>query len=391
MTEKPKKYDCIFKVDAVKLSYEKATIKECADELGILPCILTRWRQEYQKFGSGSFKGSGYAKFHPDNRSTFELEKKYKESELRFAILKNATLYLYQGDLIIYEFIKDNEKKYPITQMCRVLEVGIGRYLRWKKHGMPEKQQYMFLLKKDITSIFFKFKKHCGKRQITTELHKLGYKIIDRQVSFYMKQLGLRRVLKRKFKATTDSNHNYYTAPNILNQNFNTDAPSKVWVSDITYIQTSRGFLYLTVIMDLFDRKIIGWSLGCRLFTATTTLPALEMALKNRRASKGLLFHSDRGIQYANKAFTKKIKSFEFIPSMSRKGNSIDNAVSESFFNSLKRELIHRKSTLISQKRMKDEIIDFIENWYNKKRMHSALGYKTIEEFTANNNLSMPE
>ncbi|MNR27559.1 Integrase core domain protein [compost metagenome] len=115
------------------------------------------------------------------------------------------------------------------------------------------------------------------------------------------------------------------------------------------------------------------------------------MALKKRRASKGLLFHSDRGIQYANKAFTKKLSSFEFIPSMSRKGISIDNAVSESFFNSLKRELIHRKSTLISQKRMKFQIIDFIENWYNKKRMHSALDYKTIEQFNANNKLHMPE
>ncbi|TDO97099.1 IS3 family transposase [Flavobacterium sp. 245] len=391
MAEQRKKYDRIFKENAVKVSYEKDTIKECADELGILPCILTRWRAEYQKFGSGSFQGSGYAKFHPDNRSTFELEKKYKESILKFDILKNATPHLYQGDLIIYQFIKDNEKKYSIAKMCKVLEVGIGRYLRWKKHGMPEKQKYMFLLKKDITSIFFKFKKHCGKRQITSELHNLGYKITDRQVSFYMKQLGLKRVLKRKFKATTDSSHNYYTAPNILNQNFSIDAPSKVWVSDITYIQTSRGFLYLTIIMDLFDRKIIGWSLGCRLFTATTTLPALEMAVKNRKVSKGLLFHSDRGVQYANKAFTKKLTSFEFIPSMSRKGSSIDNAVSESFFNSLKRELIHRKSTLISQKLMKAEIIDFIENWYNKKRMHSALDYKTIEQFNANNNLSMPE
>ena len=391
MVEKRRKFDYVFKENAVKLSYEKSSIKQCADELGILPCILTRWRQEYQKFGTGSFQGSGYDRVHPDNRIIFELEKKYKESKLRFEILKNATPYLYQGDLIIYEFIHDNEKKYPITQMCRVLEVGIGRYLRWKKQGMPKKQQYIFLLKKDITSIFFKFKKHCGKRQINTELHKLGYIITDRQVSFYMKQLGLRRVLKRKFKATTDSSHNYYTAPNILNQNFKTDGPSKVWVSDITYIQTSRGFLYLTVIMDLFDRKIIGWSLGCRLFTATTTLPALEMALKNRRASKGLLFHSDRGVQYANKAFTKKLSSFEFIPSMSRKGISIDNAVSESFFNSLKRELIHRKSTLISQKRMKFQIIDFIENWYNKKRMHSALDYKTIEQFNANNKLDMPE
>ena len=381
------KYDRAFKENAVKLSYEKSTIIEVADDLGIVPCLLTKWRQEYQRFGAGSFQGSGFPKVHPDNLSCFELEKKHKESELKFDILKNATPYLYQGNLIIYQFIKDNEKKYSITKMCTILEVGIGRYLRWKKYGMPKKQQYVTLLKKDITSIFYNFKKKCGKKQITKELHKRGYEIVEGQVSFYMKGLGLRSAAKRKFKITTDSNHNYYIAPNILNRNFKTDAPSKVWVSDITFIQTNIGFLYLTIIMDLFDRKIIGWSLGCRLFTATTTLPALEMAVKNRTVIEGLIFHSDRGVQYANKAFTNKLNSYQITSSMSRKGNSIDNAVSESFFNSLKRELIHRKSTLITQKLMKSEIFDFIENWYNKKRIHSALGYKTIEQFTAINNL----
>jgi putative transposase len=380
-----KKYDRIFKVSAVKLSYEKTTIKECAQEIGILPCILTRWRQEYQKFGEGSFQGSNCARVHPDNRSTFELEKKLKESELRYDILKNATPYLYQGNRKIYQFINDNEKKYSIAQMCRVLEVGNGAYITWKYNGVSKKQQYMFLLKKDITSIFFNFKKHCGKRQIAIELIKLGYKLDQRQVSFYMKQLGLRRVLKKKFKVTTDSKHTYYISPNVLNGEFTINAPSKVWVSDITHIQTKIGFLYLTIIMDLYDRKIIGWNLSCRLFTATTTLPALEMAVKNRAVSKELIFHSDRGVQYANKAFTKKLNSYGCISSMSRKGNSTDNAVSESFFSSLKRELIHRKSKLIKQKLMRAEIIDFIENWYNKKRIHSALGYKTIEQFTAIN------
>lgn len=383
MTEKLKKYDRIFKENAVKLSYEKSSLKEFSDELGIVPCLLTRWRKEYLKFGAGSFHGSGYVRVHPENRFSFDLEKKSIESELRYEILKNASPYLYQGDLIIYQFIINNEKKYSITQMCKVLEVGIGRYLRWKKNGISEKQQYITLLKQDITSIFLRFKKHYGRKKITKELHKLGYQIVERQVSFYMKQLGLRRIAKRKFKATTDSNHNYYVAPNVLNRKFKVDIPSKVWVSDITYIQTNRGFLYLTIIMDLFDRKIIGWSLSCRLFTAKTTLPALEMAVRNRPISIGLIFHSDRGVQYANKAFTTKLNSYECIRSMSRKGNSIDNAVSESFFNSLKRELIHRKSKLISQKLMKGEIFEFIENWYNKKRIHSALNYKTIEEFTA--------
>lgn len=387
MTKKNKKYDRIFKENAVKLSYDKSSLKEFAKELGILPCLLTRWRQEYQEFGAGSFHGSGYDRVHPEKKRIFELEKKSKESELRFEILRDASPYLYQGNLIIYQFIKTNEKKYSILKMCSILDVGYGRYHRWRKEGISEKQQKIALLKKDITSIFYNFKKHYGKKKIAKELHSLGYKIVDRRVSFYMKQLGLYRIPKRKYKVTTDSNHGYYTAPNILNREFKVTTPSKVWVSDITHIQITGSFIYLTIIMDLYDRKIIGWSLSSSLSTQKTTLAAWEMAISNRTVANGLIFHSDRGVQYANKAFTKKLDSNKCIRSMSRKGNSLDNAVSESFFNSLKRELIHRKSKLISQKKMKEEIFEFIENWYNKKRIHSTLNYKTIEEFNAINNL----
>lgn len=378
--KKYKKFDRIFKENAVKLSYEKRTIKECAEELGILPCILTRWRQEYLKFGTGSFPGSGYDRVHPEKKKSFELEKDCKDSELRFEILKKGTPYLFQGKLIIYQFIYDNEKIYPITKMCKVLDVGVGRYIRWKKKGISEKQKAITLLKEEITSIFLSFKKLYGRNKITKELHKLGYKITERHVSFYMKQLGLRRIQKRKFKATTDSKHNLYTAPNILNRNFKADTPSKVWVSDITYIQTNKGFLYLTIIMDLYDRKIIGWCLSSDLSTDKTTLIALEMAVTNRKISNGLIFHSDRGVQYANAAFTNKLDSYKFIRSMSRKGDHLDNAVSEAFFSSFKRELIH-KNNLLNQQQLKIDIFEYIENWYNKIRLHSALNYKSIEEF----------
>ncbi|MBF4519432.1 IS3 family transposase [Flavobacterium sp. ANB] len=385
MAGKYKTYDRIFKENVVLLSYEKRTLKEFADELGIYPHYLTKWRKEYEKFGGGSFCGSGYERVHPDNKKFFELEKTSKESKLRFEILKNASPYLYQGNLIIYQFIKDNEKKYSIAQMCKVLGVGNGRYIRWKYNGVSEKRRQIALLKEDIKTIFFRFKKHYGRNKITQELHSLGYKISKEQVTFYMRQLGLRSVKKRKFIVTTDSNHNHYTAPNVLNREFKANDYSKVWVSDITYLQTTKGFLYLTMIMDLYDRKIVGWSLGSRLSTNKTTLPALEMALTNRKVLSGLIFHSDRGVQYANKAFTRKLDSYKCIRSMSRKGDHLDNAISESFFSSLKRELIDRKSNLLSKKQMKVEIFEFIENWYNKNRIHTALNYKTIEQFNSVN------
>ncbi|WP_337967206.1 IS3 family transposase [uncultured Flavobacterium sp.] len=387
MAGKYKKYDRIFKVNAVKLSYKRSTLKELAEELGILPCLLTRWRKEYLKFGEGSFQGSGYDRVHPYEKPIFDLEKKSKEYELRYEILKNATPFLYRGNLAIYQFIRDNEHKYSILRMCEVLEVGYGRYHRWKNNGISEKQRQINILKDDITSLFFRFKKHYGRYKITKELHKMGYKICIKRVGFYMRQLELNYVKKRKFTATTDSKHGYYIAPNVLNRDFKVSDYSKVWVSDITYLQTQKGFLYLTIIMDLYDRKIIGWSLGSRLSTIRTTLPAWEMAITNRTVSNGLIFHSDRGVQYANRAFRNKLDSYKCIRSMSRKGDHLDNAVSESFFSSLKRELLDQGSNLLTRKQMKAEIFEFIENWYNKKRIHSTLNNKTIEQFNTINNL----
>lgn len=157
-------------------------------------------------------------------------------------------------------------------------------------------------------------------------------------------------------------------------------------MSDITYIQTKEGFLYLTTIIDLYDRKIIGWSLSNGMSTEETSLAAWKMALKNRIVQKGLIFHSDRGVQYANKKFSNTIESYNIRRSMSRKGNCWDNAVAESFFKSLKTELIYGNK-LISKERMEMEIFEYIEIWYNKKRRHSTLNYKTIEEFNIQNRI----
>jgi len=384
MVKKYQKYDRLFKEQAVLKSYKRKTLKEAAAEIGIRPCILTRWRQEYQRFGAGSFCGSGYARVHPDERLLFDLKKQCRESELRLEILKEGTPYLFQDQLKIYGFIKSREKKYPLTKMCRVLDIGVGRYLRWKKNGLSKKKQELLSLKKDITTIFLHHKKLHGRNKIAQELHSLGYKITDRQVSFYMKQLGLRSMRKRKFKKTTDSRHNYLVSDNILNGSFKTDSPSKVWVSDITYIQANKGFMYLTVVIDLFDRKIIGWSCSNRMFAKTTSLAAWEMAVIRRTPKEGLIFHSDRGVQYANKAFTSILDSYGCTRSMSRKGTHWDNAVAESFFSILKKELIHRVK-LLSHKQLNVEISDFIENWYNRDRRHSFLNYKTIPEFNALN------
>ena len=388
MSGKYRKFNYTFKENAVLLSYEKSSLKDFAEELKIDPSVLCRWRREYKKFGTGSFLGSGNVRVHPDSKRLFELEKKSKKSAIKLEISKNGLPHLFQGKLITYQFIKNHEKVYSIDQMCKVLGICGRIYFKWKKNGIPKKHQEVALLKEEITSIFLNSKKRYGRKQITKELNIRGIKIAERQVSNYMQMLGLRRIVKRKFKVTTNSMHKYYIVPNILNRQFKVDGPSKAWVSDITYIQTKIGFLYLTIIMDLYDRKIIGWSLSTNLFTTSTTLPALEMAVTNREVLDGLIFHSDRGVQYANRAFASKIKSYEcVVRSMSRKGDHLDNAVAESFFGSLKRELIYQNTKLLNQMEMTEQIIEYIENWYNKKRTHSALNYRTIEQFNTIDNL----
>jgi transposase InsO family protein len=206
-----------------------------------------------------------------------------------------------------------------------------------------------------------------------------------------MKELGLRSKLSKKFKVTTDSKHNYLVVENVLDRNFMAANASQAWVSDITYIQTKEGFMYLTIIMDLYDRKIIGWGLSNGMSTEETSLAAWKMAITNRMVQKELIFHSDRGVQYANKKFANTIESYGVIRSMSRKGNCWDNAVAESFrfgdpIKTLKAELIYGNK-LITKEQMELEIFQYLEIWYNKKRRHGALNYKTAEEFNNQNRI----
>jgi transposase InsO family protein len=194
-----------------------------------------------------------------------------------------------------------------------------------------------------------------------------------------MREQGLKARQKRKFKNTTDSNHDLPIKRNILNRQFKVSQPNKVWVSDITYIYTKEGWLYLAIIIDLYGRKVVGWSMNERI-TKELVLEALEMAINRRKPARGLIFHSDRGSQYASHEFQRMLWEHGFISSMSRKGNCWDNAVSESFFSTLKTELIYQNQ-YESRGEAKRDIFQYIEIFYNRFRLHSALGYKSPEEY----------
>ena len=286
---------------------------------------------------------------------------------------------------MIFDFIKNHAEIFPIEKMCKVLKVSQSGYYRWKTAAISQRLQKKTVLKEKITAFYFESKQRYGSPRITMELNILGYKISRITVAKYMRELGLKSKLSKKFKVTTDSKHNYLLVENVLNRQFLVPQPSKAWVSDITYIHTKEGFLYLTTIMDLYDRKIIGWSLSDGMSTNETTLASWKMAIRNRNAQKGLIFHSDRGVQYANNKFANVLDSYKVTRSMSRTGDCWDNAVAESFFKSLKTELIYGNK-LITKEQMKLQIFEYIEIWYNQKRRHSALKYMTIKEFNNQSN-----
>ncbi|WP_286406190.1 IS3 family transposase [Myroides marinus] len=278
-----------------------------------------------------------------------------------------------------------HENEFPSGKMCKVLGVSSSSYYHWKRSPKSLREQKKQELKQVVKDVYFEFKQRYGSPRISAELKARGYKISEPTVAKYMKELGLRSKLAKKFKVTTDSKHNYLVVENILERRFKQTAPCKAWVSDITYIPVKEGFVYLTTVIDLYDRKLIGWSISKSMNTEDTTLAAFKMARKNRPFKAGLIFHSDQGVQYANKKFTNVLEAFKVTRSMSRKGNCWDNAVAESFFKSLKTEIIYG-NLLVNRQKMEKNLFEYIELWYNKKRRHSHLGYLTIEEFNQSMN-----
>lgn len=276
--------------------------------------------------------------------------------------------------------MKKNCSIFSIEKMCSVLGVSRSGYYNW----LVSKPCKRILENKEITSriiaIFNKSKCTYGSPMIAEALKKESVMVSRPRVARLMKQAKIQSKRKRKFLVTTDSNHKYPVVENKLNRNFKFDELGKAWVSDITYIPTMQGWLYLTTVMDLADRKVIGWALSKTMRASDTSIAALSMAVQNRPVTKELIFHSDRGVQYACSELTKYLDNNKnFKRSMSRKGNCWDNAVAESFFKTLKCDLIYgRRFKTLNEAKV--SIFEYIEVWYNRQRLHSSLGYRTPKQ-----------
>jgi putative transposase len=282
-----------------------------------------------------------------------------------------------------FAWIQGHQDDWPIEVLCEVLNVTRGGYYDWMSQPDPTPtQRRQEELLERIRAAYETSRQTYGSPRITAELNSGGVRACRNTVAKCMQKAGLRPRRRRKFvPTTTDSNHDLPIAPNRLDRDFAAAAPNRKWVCDLTYIWTDQGWLYLATVMDLFSRRIVGWSMQDHLRTSLTS-QALMMALQARRPQPGLLHHSDRGVQYASEEYQRLLKTHGMVCSMSRTGDCYDNAAAESFFATLKRELINGKryATLEEAKR---DLFEWIEVFYNRQRLHSALEYVSPEAFEA--------
>lgn len=270
---------------------------------------------------------------------------------------------------------------FPVTKMCRTFKVSPSGYHRWKTASISARAAENIKLVERIKYIHHETDRIYGSPRITACLRDEGMKVSRPRVARLMKKHDIQSKMRRKYKVTTDSQHKYPISPDLLNRNFTADKPGKVWTSDITYVRTREGWLYLTVVLDLFNRRIVGWSMSDRMTASATVLPALEQACVRCRPKTGLIFHSDRGVQFACNDFREQLSYCQMIQSMSGKGDCYDNAVTESFFSTLKKELVY-DHTYRTRREARQSIFRYIEIFYNRIRKHSSLGYLSPDQFT---------
>ena len=278
-----------------------------------------------------------------------------------------------------FAFIHGEKAAYAVRRLCRVLEVTPSGYYAWLHRGPSAHQRDNDRLQVRIRAIHTASRGTYGSPRICEQLRQDGVPVGRARVARLLQDMGLIGLPVKRFRHTTDSDHQRPVAPNVLDRNFDATQPNERWSTDITYLWTWEGWLYLAVILDLFSRRVVGWAVQPHL-RAELALEALHMALGRRVPDAGLVHHSDRGVQYAADAYQRVLRNHAIVCSMSRKGDCWDNAVSESFFATLKTELIHRQPWP-TRRRAKDAVAEYIEGFYNPYRLHSSLGYVSPNDY----------
>lgn len=284
-----------------------------------------------------------------------------------------------------FAFVQAHAAEYAVTTLCRVLRVSKAGYYAWAKRQAAEPEGGSARRREEATLLAAIRRLHAasdktyGSPRIHRDLQAEGRRHGAKRIARLMRAAGIRAKTPRRFRTTTQSDHAYPVAPNVLDRHFGPTAPDRVWVGDITYLSTREGWLYLAIVLDLGTRRVVGWAMRHRLEQALT-LDALDMAVERRRPAPGLIHHTDRGSQYASAAYRTALEAHGMTSSMSRRANCWDNAVAESFFATLKRELVHH-ADWHTREQARSAVFYYLEAWYNRRRRHSALGYQSPDEF----------
>jgi transposase InsO family protein len=278
-----------------------------------------------------------------------------------------------------FQFIERHQQAHSVELMARIFGVSRSGYYAWKSRPTCERSVMDQRLVEEIRAIQEECKYVYGSPRASEELRRRGYRVGENRVARLMRESKLGRRAKKRFRSTTDSTHHHAVAENLVQREFTVAAPNVVWASDLSYVSTAEGWLYLCVILDLFSRKVIGWAMGRRM-TAGLMIQALIMACMHRRPPEGAIFHSDRGSQYCSDEFRGYLGLYRMRQSMSGVGDPWDNAPVESFFKTLKSELCGDRA-FGTRAEARTAIFEYLEVFYNRKRLHSTLGYQTPEEY----------
>ena len=278
-----------------------------------------------------------------------------------------------------FSFIEAKKACYPVAVLCEQLGVSRSGYYAWARRAESSRSQSDRELGLEVAAVHQESRGRYGSPRVHAELRARGRHVARKRVARLMRQQGLAARRRRRLVRTTDSAHRQPVADNLLARHFSPGQPNCTWATDITYVATRQGWLYLAVVLDLFSRQVVGWAMGQSIDTQLV-LGALDMALKSRKPPRGLLHHSDRGSQYASADYQRALEQRAIRCSMSRKGNCWDNAVVESFFSSLKRELVH-EADFTTREQATAALFEYIEVFYNRKRRHSSLGYLSPVEY----------
>ncbi|EAW1756200.1 TPA: IS3 family transposase [Salmonella enterica] len=378
-TKKPRKqHTPEFRQEALKLA-ERIGVAAAARELNLYESQLYNWRSKQQNQLSSSEREQEMS------AEIARLKRQLAERDEELAILPKGRDILREAPEMKYVFIEKHQAEFNIKAMCRVLQIARSGWYVWhqRRHQINQRQRFRLVCDNVVREAFSDAKQRYGAPRLTDELRAQGYQFNVKTVAASLRRQGLRAKASRRFRPVSYRKHDLPVSENLLKQDFYASGPNQKWVGDITYLRTGEGWLYLAVVIDLWSRSVIGWSMSSRM-TAQLACDALQMALWRRKCPENVIVHTDRGGQYCSTDYQSLLKRHNLRGSMSARGCCYDNACAESFFHTLKVECIHGED-FVSREIMRTAVFNYIECDYNRWRRHSACGGLSPEQFENQN------